>query len=107
MRPLGDLNPDLYQTILEFDKQSGVPILLNTSFNVNGESIVETPEDAIESFLFMGIDYLAIGPYLVSKAENETTYRRPSREEHIRIRQKRYATKFSLQKCIYGQLVIL
>lgn len=89
-----DLNPDLYQTIFEFNKQSGVPVLLNTSFNVNGEAIVETPQDAIESFLFMGIDYLAIGPYLVSKAENETMYRRPTREAHIQVRQDRYVENF-------------
>ena len=89
-----DLNPDLYQTIFEFNKQSGVPVLLNTSFNVNGETIVETPQDAVESFLFMGIDYLAIGPYLVSKAENEAMYRRPTREGHIQARQDRYVEKF-------------
>jgi len=89
-----DLNVDLYRTIHEFDKHSGVPILLNTSFNINGESIVETPEDAVESFLFMGIDYLAIGPYLVSKTANEPIHQRPSREEHIRTRQHRYAEKF-------------
>ena len=89
-----DLNSDLNQIIFEFNKQSGVPILLNTSFNVNGEAIVETPQDAIESFLFMGIDYLAIGPYLVSKAENEATYRRPTREEHIQARQDRYVERY-------------
>lgn len=89
-----DLNSDLYQTIFEFSKQSGVPVLLNTSFNVNGEAIVETPQDAVESFLFMGIDYLAIGPYLVSKAENEAMYRRPTMEGHIRARRDRYAERF-------------
>lgn len=89
-----DQNPDFYQTISEFNKQSGVPVLLNTSFNVNGEAIVETPQDAVESFLFMGIDYLAIGPYLVSKAENEATYCRPMREGHIQARQDRYAERF-------------
>lgn len=89
-----DLNPDMYQTIVEFNKQSGVPVLLNTSFNVNGEAIVETPQDAIESFLFMGIDYLAIGPYLISKAENEAMYNRPTREAHIQARQDRYVDKY-------------
>ena len=89
-----DLNSDFYKTIYEFNKQSGVPILLNTSFNVNGETIVETPQDAIESFLFMGIDYLAIGPYLVSRTENEATYLRPTREKHIQDRQDRYIEKY-------------
>ena len=90
----GNLNPDLYQTIFEFNKLSGVPVLLNTSFNVNGEAIVETPQDAIESFLFMGIDCLAIGPYLVVKTENEKVYQRPTREEHIKARQERYVERF-------------
>jgi carbamoyltransferase len=89
-----DQNPDFYQTISEFNKLSGVPVLLNTSFNVNGEAIVETPQDAVESFLFMGIDYLAIGPYLVSKTENEAMYRRPTREAHIQDRQDRYVERF-------------
>jgi len=89
-----DLNPDFHETIVEFNKHSGVPVLLNTSFNVNGEAIVETPQDAIESFLFMGIDYLAIGPYLVSKAENYATYCRPTREGHIQARQDRYVKNF-------------
>lgn len=89
-----DLNQDFYQTILEFSKHSGVPILLNTSFNVNGEAIVETPQDAVESFLFMGIDYLAIGPYLISKAENEAMYHRPTRENHIQTRHDRYVERF-------------
>jgi carbamoyltransferase len=89
-----DQNPDFYQIISEFNKLSGVPVLLNTSFNVNGEAIVETPQDAVESFLFMGIDYLAIGPYLVSKTENEAMYRRPTREAHIQARQDRYVERF-------------
>lgn len=87
-------NRDLYRIISEFYKHSGIPILLNTSFNVNGEAIVETPQDAIESFLFMGIDYLAIGPYLVAKADNEAMYRKPTREAHIRARHDRYVDDF-------------
>lgn len=89
-----DDNYDLYQTILEFCKLSGVPVLLNTSFNVNGEAIVETPQDAIESFLFMGIDYLAIGPYLVSKVENISVCTQITRDDHIRNRQDRYVKQF-------------
>lgn len=85
--------PDFYKTLLEFQKHSGVPVLLNTSFNVNGEAIVETPQDAVESFLFMGIDYLAIGPYLVSKMENSVMNSRSTRAEHIKARQDRYVEK--------------
>ena len=43
------------------------PILLNTSFNDNKEPIVETPEDAINGFKKMNIDYLVIGNYIISK----------------------------------------
>lgn len=63
-------NPDLYRTITEFDRITGVPVVINTSFNVSGEAIVENATDAIESFLFMDIDYLAIGNHWVAKDEN-------------------------------------
>ena len=50
----------------EFHKLSGVPILLNTSFNRRGEPIVETPAEAFESFIAMGLDGLyADGAYYV------------------------------------------
>jgi len=42
------------------------PVLLNTSFNDNGEPIVESPEDAIMAFKNMDIDYLVMGNYLIS-----------------------------------------
>lgn len=90
-----DHNSDFYKTIVEFNRHSGVPILLNTSFNVNGEAIVETPQDAIESFLFMDIDYLAIGPYIVSKESNENSaLHEQSRLEHIENRKARYRNKY-------------
>jgi carbamoyltransferase len=63
-------NPNFYRTLAEFKKITGVPVLINTSFNVNGEAIVETPLDAVESFIHMDIDYLAIGDFFVSKEEN-------------------------------------
>ena len=44
----------------EFEKLTGVPVLLNTSFNIRGEPIVETPADAMKCFLSTGIDYLAM-----------------------------------------------
>jgi carbamoyltransferase len=62
-----DQNERLYRLLREFDKLTGVPVLLNTSFNVKGEPIVETPEDAINCFLATGIDYLALHDVLMSK----------------------------------------
>jgi carbamoyltransferase len=62
-----DQNERLYRLLKEFDAITGVPLLLNTSFNVKGEPIVETPEDAIECFLNTGIDYLALHDVLMAK----------------------------------------
>jgi carbamoyltransferase len=63
-----DQNPRLYRLLQEFDKLTGVPVLLNTSFNVKGEPIVETPADAIDCFLSTGIDYLALHDTLFEKS---------------------------------------
>jgi len=64
------VNPLFWNVIDEFEKISGVPVLLNTSFNVRGETIVMTPVDAIKCFLGTGVDVLAIGNYLVEKKNN-------------------------------------
>ena len=60
-------NPVLYRLLKEFDAITGVPVLINTSFNVKGEPIVETPEDAVECFLTTGIDVLALNNVLMTK----------------------------------------
>jgi carbamoyltransferase len=62
-----DQNERLYQLLKEFDAITGVPVLINTSFNVKGEPIVETPDDAIECFLTTGIDYLALHDVIMEK----------------------------------------
>jgi carbamoyltransferase len=59
-------NPLYYDLISEFEAISGVPLLLNTSFN-DSEPIVCSPQDAIKTFMKTGIDHLALGAYLVSK----------------------------------------
>jgi carbamoyltransferase len=60
-------NPRLYRLLREFEAITGVPVLVNTSFNVKGEPIVETPRDALDCFLATGIDYLALHDTLISK----------------------------------------
>ena len=60
-------NPLYYNLVKEFGKISGTPILVNTSFNVKGEPIVCTPDDAYNCFMKTGIDYLVIGNQLVEK----------------------------------------
>jgi carbamoyltransferase len=60
-------NASFWNVINEFGRLTGVPIVLNTSFNVRGEAIVCTPEDAIRCFLSTDIDVLALENYLVTK----------------------------------------
>lgn len=60
-------NPRYYDVIKGFYDITGVPVLLNTSFNLRGEPIVTTPENAYNTFAASGIDLLALGPYLVRK----------------------------------------
>ncbi|TKT72666.1 carbamoyltransferase [Afipia massiliensis] len=60
-------NPMLYRLLKEFDALTGVPVLINTSFNVKGEPIIETPRDAVICFLTTGIDHLVMHDMLVSK----------------------------------------
>jgi carbamoyltransferase len=62
-----DHNERLYRLLKEFDSITGIPVLLNTSFNVKGEPIVETPDDAIKCFLTTGMDYLVLHDMLIAK----------------------------------------
>src|SRR6202790_159938 len=62
-----DTNPLLYRLLKEFEALTGVPVLINTSFNVKGEPIVETPHDAVICFLTTGIDHLVLHDRLISK----------------------------------------
>jgi carbamoyltransferase len=59
-------NPRLWQLLTEFEKRSGLPVLLNTSFNVKGQPIVCTPKEAVDTFIFAKLDLLVIGDYIVS-----------------------------------------
>jgi carbamoyltransferase len=58
-------NPLFYAVIEEFGKLTGVPVLVNTSFNVQGEPIVCTPEEAFNSFAHTDMDYLMLGNALI------------------------------------------
>ena len=62
-----DQNPILYRLLKEFEALTGVPVLVNTSFNIKGEPIVETPQDAIECFLGTGIDVLILHDMVMTK----------------------------------------
>ena len=60
-------HPLFHRLIETFGKRTGVPVLLNTSFNLRGEPIVETPKDAINTFEWSGMDALVLGNVVVAK----------------------------------------
>ncbi len=62
-------NPLFARLLRAFERRTGCPLLINTSFNVRGEPIVESPADAYRTFLATGVDVLALGRFLVRKAD--------------------------------------
>jgi carbamoyltransferase len=60
-------NPRYHALLEAFGRRTGVPCLLNTSFNIKGEAIVTTPRDALRTFWTTGLDALAIGAFIVEK----------------------------------------
>ncbi|MEG5000100.1 carbamoyltransferase family protein [Microcoleus sp. B4-D4] len=64
-----ETNPRYYDLISHFEERSGCSILVNTSFNVRGEPIVCTPEDAYRCFMRTEMDYLVLENYLIPKSE--------------------------------------
>jgi len=64
-----DTNPRYHRLISEFDKRHGCAVIVNTSFNVRGEPIVCTPEDAYKCFMRTEMDYLVLGNYLLDKKD--------------------------------------
>lgn len=63
-------NPRFHALLEAFGERTGVPVLLNTSFNLNNEPIVASPQDAIRSFFSCGLDLLVLGDYLLDKGRN-------------------------------------
>jgi carbamoyltransferase len=62
-------NPGYYNLVKKFGQATGVPVLLNTSYNLRGEPIVTTPQEAINTFAASDIDQLVMGPFLVQKPD--------------------------------------
>lgn len=62
-----ETNPRLHSLLSEFKKLTGYPVLVNTSFNVRGEPIVNSPEDAYRCFMNTGLDMLVIENYILYK----------------------------------------
>jgi carbamoyltransferase len=72
-----DQNPRLWKLLKAFESVTGLPILLNTSFNVKGEPIVCTPQEALITFRNANLDALIIGDYLVELSTDARTRREP------------------------------
>ncbi len=60
-------NPSFHKILSEFKRITSIPVLTNTSFNINGEPIVLSPDDALNTFFNSGLEHLFIGPYYVKK----------------------------------------
>ena len=60
-------NPRYYDLSSAFEKKTGVPVLINTSFNVRGEPVVCSPEDAFRCFMRTHMDFLVMGNYLLDQ----------------------------------------
>jgi carbamoyltransferase len=78
-----DQNPRYYDLIKAFEERTGCPVIINTSFNVRGEPIVESPENALNCFLHTYMDYLVLGNYVLCKKDMPETVKRET-EEYLR-----------------------
>ena len=66
-----DTNPRFHKLIERFKAKTGCPVLVNTSFNVRGEPIVCTPEDAFRCFMGSEIEFLIVGNCLLRKGDQD------------------------------------
>jgi carbamoyltransferase len=62
-------NPRFFNLLTKFEERTGIPVLLNTSFNGPHEPIVETPYDAINTFINQNLDFLVAGDYIISRTD--------------------------------------
>jgi carbamoyltransferase len=63
----GNANPAYHALLGSLESKIGVPMVLNTSFNINGQPIVNTPHEAVYTFYASGLDVLYVGPFRVDK----------------------------------------
>jgi carbamoyltransferase len=76
-----DENELFYDLLLEFERQTGCPVLINTSFNVRGEPIVCTPHDAFKCFMRTEMDFLVMGNAILDKSQMSEEFDEISKEE--------------------------
>jgi carbamoyltransferase len=75
-------NPKYHALITRFNEITGCPLVVNTSFNVRGEPIICSPEDAFKCFMGTELDVLAIGSYLLLKEEQDITLQEDYKEKY-------------------------
>jgi len=80
-----DVNPRYWKLINEFKKLTGYGVIINTSFNVRGEPIVCTPEDAYRCFMRTEMDYLVLGNYLFKKDQQNQLVEDSSWQEEFKL----------------------
>ena len=78
-------NPRYYKLIKSFKKLSGCPVIVNTSFNVRGEPIVCTPEDAYKCFMRTEMDILVLENQILLKIDQPKTYKDESWKEKFEL----------------------
>ena len=71
-----ETNPKYYDLINKFKEITNCPILVNTSFNVRGEPIVNTPTDAFNCFMGTELDYLVIGDCILDKSKQDSNLKK-------------------------------
>ncbi len=81
----GKANPRYHDLLRHFDERTGCPVLVNTSFNVRGEPIVCTPEDAYRCFMRTEMDYLVIENYLLAKSDQPAWERDDSWKDEFEL----------------------
>ena len=75
-----DTNPRYHELISKFKERTGVPMLVNTSFNVRGEPIICTPGDAFRCFMGTDLDILVIGDYFLRKDQQDASLAQSSEQ---------------------------
>ncbi|MHC5112300.1 MAG: carbamoyltransferase family protein [Planctomycetota bacterium] len=86
-----------YRLIKAYEKLTGVPVVINTSFNVRGEPIVCTPRDAYDTFVRTGIDVLVIGSFIVTEKPSEVDFEEGMRRSVELEKDTRMAESVSLR----------
>ncbi len=80
-----ETNAKFYHLIKSFEKRTGCPVVINTSFNVRGEPIVCTPEDAYRCFMRTEIDYLVLENFLIDKTKQPKLAQNESWKEEFQL----------------------